>query len=98
MGRQGVSGRAPAAGLAGVVGSRATTARRSLRPRPTLCQAQLRLLGVAVLRSLWLLIRGRDQEAALRLLPLHRLQAEVPGAIHTRGGTRGAVRWAPRGH
>jgi DNA invertase Pin-like site-specific DNA recombinase len=43
------------------------------------------------LRPLRLRRGGRDQEGPLHLLPLHRLQGEMPRAVHARGGAGGEV-------
>ena len=72
--RQADPGQARAAGLGRTVGAGAGRDGRPLRQEAPPHDARLRLLGPDRLRQMRLLGRRRDQEAALRLLPLHRLR------------------------
>ena len=66
-------GQARAAGLGRTVGAGAGRDGRPLRQEAPPHDARLRLLGADRLRQMRLLGGRRDQEAALHLLPLHRL-------------------------
>ena len=55
-------------------------------------EARLRILGNHDMRALRLFAGRRTQEGEIRLLPLHRLQAEVSRAIRTGGGPGRTVR------
>jgi hypothetical protein len=52
----------------------------------------VRIQRAAHVWPLRLRLGGRNQKGALCLLPLHRLQGEVPGEVHARGGLGGTVR------
>ncbi len=72
--RQAHPGQAQGAGLGRTMGAGAGRDGRPLRQEAPPHDARLRLLRSDRLRQLRLLGRRRDQEAALRLLPLHRLR------------------------
>ena len=73
MERPSLPGQAPALGLARIMGARAGRPRWPSRQEEPAGETRFCVLRPYHLRALWLLDRRGDQEAALRLLPLHRI-------------------------